>query len=301
MLKTIQTQQTGAFLWKDISGPTLEELKETAIQLNIPASAVIDCLEPEHLPKHELLDHFTFLIVRFYDENSPVTADTVQLLSRKIALFFNAENLLTIHRAETGILNQAEERCLQHHAFASPFACACEIVRKSIESFEPNLLKIDKEIDFYETRIFLRKRTPDLLKNLYLMKRKIYITKRLVLLSKSVVEQLGSMQPKNESMQELRDAYVKMENKVDEMQDNISSLLNIYLSISSQKTNEVMRILTAFSAFFLPLTFIVGVYGMNFQYMPELTWKYGYPGALGLMFVLTVVIYFWFKRKGWMR
>lgn len=301
MLKTIQNKQRFPFQWIDISGPTLDELKDTADRLQIPSSAVLDCLEPEHLPKFETLDNFTFIIVRFFDEQSPATADTVQLFSRKIALFYNEDTLLSIHRAETSIIQSAEEKCNFEHTYNSPFDCACDIVRRCIESFEANLIKIDNEIDFYETRIFLRKRTPDLLKNLYLMKRKIYISKRLITLSKRVVDLLQVQHSKNPFMQELRDDFTKMENRTEEMQDNITSLLNIYLSISSQKTNEVMRILTAFSAFFLPLTFIVGVYGMNFQFMPELQWKYGYPMAMLAMLILTIFIYIWFKRKGWMR
>jgi len=61
-----------------------------------------------------------------------------------------------------------------------------------------------------------------------------------------------------------------------------------------------MRVLTIFSVFFMPLTFIVGVYGMNFHYMPELSWKYGYPMSLGMMAVVIIVITIWFKRKKWM-
>jgi magnesium transporter len=70
--------------------------------------------------------------------------------------------------------------------------------------------------------------------------------------------------------------------------------------LASQKTNEVMRILTVFSAFFLPLTFIVGVYGMNFQWMPELQVQYGYPAVMVFMALVTLLIFQWFKRKNWL-
>jgi magnesium transporter len=86
----------------------------------------------------------------------------------------------------------------------------------------------------------------------------------------------------------------------DALSDNIHQLLNIYFSASSQRTNETMRILTIFSVFFMPLTFIVGIYGMNFEFMPELGWKMGYPGVMGLMAVVTLLIYIWFKRKRWL-
>ena len=80
---------------------------------------------------------------------------------------------------------------------------------------------------------------------------------------------------------------------------SVTNLLKIYLSLSAQRTNEVMRMLTIFSAFFLPLTFIAGIYGMNFKFMPELGWKAGYPAVLFLMVVVAGGIYVWFRRKGW--
>jgi magnesium transporter len=98
----------------------------------------------------------------------------------------------------------------------------------------------------------------------------------------------------------MRDAHLHLDTRLDDLQDNIQSLLHIYLSISSQKTNEVMRILTVFSAFFLPLTFIVGVYGMNFDFMPELKHPYGYPAIMIFMGIVTIVIYRWFLRKRWL-
>jgi magnesium transporter len=73
--------------------------------------------------------------------------------------------------------------------------------------------------------------------------------------------------------------------------------MNTYLSISDQKNNEVVRLLTIFSAFFLPLTFIAGVYGMNFRFMPELNWKWGYFFSIGFMLLVVIVIYLWFRRK----
>jgi magnesium transporter len=73
--------------------------------------------------------------------------------------------------------------------------------------------------------------------------------------------------------------------------------MTTYLSISDQKNNDVVKLLTIFSVFFLPLTFIVGVYGMNFEFMPELKWKFGYLFSFSLMALVVIVIYIWFKRK----
>ena len=82
--------------------------------------------------------------------------------------------------------------------------------------------------------------------------------------------------------------------------EDVNSLLSLELAAADHDTNQVMRVLTIFSAFFLPLTFIVGVYGMNFDVMPELRWSLGYPAVLGVMFLTCLGIYLWFRRKGWM-
>ena len=84
------------------------------------------------------------------------------------------------------------------------------------------------------------------------------------------------------------------------LHENVNNLINLHLSLASHQTNEVMGVLTIISVFFLPLTFIVGVYGMNFDHMPELHYKGSYFAVWGIMIGITVVIYFWFKRNKWL-
>jgi magnesium transporter len=100
-------------------------------------------------------------------------------------------------------------------------------------------------------------------------------------------------------MQDTQDLQTKVETLYQQLDGAATNLMNLYLSLSSQRTNETMRVLTVFSAFFLPLTFIAGLYGMNFQFMPELTWKLGYPGVMVAMVLIAGGIYVWFKRKNW--
>jgi magnesium transporter len=86
----------------------------------------------------------------------------------------------------------------------------------------------------------------------------------------------------------------------DQLSDDAQNLVSTYMSFSAHKTNDVMKILTIFSAYFLPLTFIVGVYGMNFRFMPELDWEWGYPAVILLMLGVFIAIYIWFRRKKWL-
>ena len=87
----------------------------------------------------------------------------------------------------------------------------------------------------------------------------------------------------------------------EELLEDVNNLLSIQLALASHRTNEVVRILTVFSVFFLPLTFVVGIYGMNFQFMPELRERWGYPAVMGAMGFVTLVILLWFRKRGWLR
>ncbi len=294
------TNKGYSFEWIDVFNTTETDLTAIAHQYNLPQAAVIDCLQPEHLPKFETFDDYSFIIIRFFDPNCTTDADNIQQLTRKIAIFFNNHFLLTIHRSQAQVIEHVGNKYANDPSIKFPFDIVCKIIKNVLESFNDPLSEIDKKIEFYESKIFRRKRIPDLLINLYNIKRRTYLFKRLNVLSKNVVDSLIQTHKRNSLYHDMKDYYVRIETFTDEMHDSISSLLNLYISLSSQKTNEVMRILTVFSAFFLPLTFIVGIYGMNFQYMPELSMQYGYPALMLGMFLVTVVIFQWFKRKGWL-
>lgn len=107
-----------------------------------------------------------------------------------------------------------------------------------------------------------------------------------------------SNQPQRQNLTERIDS---LQFFADSLMDDLTSLLNIQISLTQNRTNDVMKVLTVFSAFFLPINFIVGVYGMNFHHMPELDWKYGYLFVWGVILSTVSWIYFWFWRRGWLR
>jgi magnesium transporter len=100
-----------------------------------------------------------------------------------------------------------------------------------------------------------------------------------------------------------RDVYdhtIQVVESVETFRDMLSGVLDIYLSSVSNKMNEVMKVLTIIATIFIPLTFVAGIYGMNFENMPELTWQYGYLGVWILMVVLTIVMIRYFRKKDWL-
>jgi magnesium transporter len=285
------------FEWIDIVNPDDAELEQVARKYKLHPSAVQDCLQPEHLPKFEFIEESVFIICRYYDIECQKNSDTINELSRKLAIFYHQDFIITIHRKEFVQYEDVMKKLATH---GNAFEVICSIIKAILSTYEIPVNKLGAEVDFYESRVFLKKKIPDLLRNLYLIKRKMYVIRKLVNLSKEIIDKIGSTNKRNPYLHDLRDHFIKLDTLIEEGYESIHSLLNIYISLSSQRTNEVMRTLTVFTAFFLPLTFIVGIYGMNFKYMPELEHPLGYPVIMLLMLAITLSIWIWFKRKGWM-
>jgi magnesium transporter len=298
MTNPFKSKSDSLFEWVDVENPSNEELLAIGEKYNIHPAAIQDCMQPEHLPKYELIDDIHFIICRYLDERADKNADSIHSLTTKLAIFFHKDFLITIHRTPFNALTEVVEKYKNQQQTQTVVS---KLIKICLMTYESPIDKLDHEIDFYESRIFLKKRIPDLLKSLYRIKRQVYVLRKLTNLSKEIIEKITeNATKKSPFMQDLKDYYTKLDTQIEAAYDSISSLMNMYISLSSQRTNEVMRTLTVFTAFFLPLTFIVGVYGMNFKYMPELDKHWGYPGVIGLMLVMTIGVAAWFKRKGWL-
>lgn len=294
-------------IWMDITAPDENDLQYLASKYQLHPLSLQDCLQADHLPKFELTDtNSAFLIIRVYDTQCKSQPDTLQDLSNKIAIFIGPEYIITLHRLEHPFL---EEVAFQLGEWSKttrkPWSCAQvlgRILREAGESYLIPVHKIESELDYFESRIFLRAKTKDLLRSLYLLKRKILLFRRIILLSREPIHQARSIygHKHTQLFHDVSDRQLELETLYDQLSDNMNQLMNLYISLASQRTNEVMRILTIFSVFFLPLTFIVGVYGMNFRVMPELEWEHGYKMVWGLMLMVTIGVFFWFKGRKWL-
>lgn len=286
--------------WIDVTNPSEQELQDLAIKYQLHPNAVQDCLEPEHLPKYEEMENSVFIVTRVYDILQTNDADTIQEVTRKISIFITASTIITVHRTEQPLLTEVKTKYIDTGKCTEIHQLLLHILNLAILSFDSQAEKLAAEIDFYESKIFLKSKLPNLLKSLYQLKRKVSVIKRILTISKDTVNKVGEKFKKDAMYREMRDNYLLQETLYDQLADDINNLLSLYLSISGQKTNEVIRVLTIFSVFFMPLTFIVGIYGMNFDHMPELHWEYGYLYSMISMVLVTLIIYLWFKRKNWL-
>jgi magnesium transporter len=300
MVRILAKEADFGFEWIDVVNTTREELQQMAVKYALHPASVADALQPEHLPKFEKIGEVAFIITRFWAPDDDKESDTIQELTNKVAIFYTKQLVITIHRHPLAFLDKLQTELIDTHKCNSTFHLLNRIIRATLFSFDGPANVLSKEIEFYETQVFLADKTPQILKGMYHLRRKLDVTKRLLLLSKDILEHIDDPARPDPETRDTSDLFIRLATLYDTMFENANQLLNIYFSLSSHRVNEVMRVLTIFSVFFLPLTFIAGIYGMNFEFMPELHWKMGYPAVMIFMALITFGIYVWFRRKGWL-
>jgi magnesium transporter len=286
--------------WIDVSDPSTPEMQEIADRYRLNPYIVRDCMEPDHLPKYDLVDDVHFLILRYYSHNFNQQAATIQDLTNKVAIFYTDEFLLTIHKSEVAFMEIVNKRHVVTGRCTSVSEVVIRIIWQALESYDDPVQRLSEQIDFHENNIMVRRMSNDQLEALYYIKRQASLAHKTLMLMQEPINHVRTTPENDAALQDVKDQHLKMLTLYNQAVDDVNNLMNMYMSFSAQRTNDVMKVLTMFSAFFLPLSFIVGIYGMNFEYMPELGQRWGYPAVITFMVVVIVVIYSWFRRKKWL-
>jgi magnesium transporter len=309
-VQNVLTSSDPPFTWVDVVHPTPEELADVARRYNLHPMSVEDSLDPEHLPKYERIGATTFIIVRAIDAAAAHDCSTLHEMTRKVAIFYGSDFMITIHRAEQPFLTAL----MEEYRSASPPngtperrkgfipRLLVDVINGAVATYQKPLEEAETAIDTFEATVFGEHEFTGLLRRIYLVRRRVTLMRRMLSHTLDAVKKLvpGS-EPTAPLYQDLRENTESMHFYADELLEDVNNLLSIQLALASHRTNEVVRVLTVFSVFFLPLTFIVGIYGMNFDFMPELRERWGYPAVMGAMGVVTLIIYLWFRRRGWLR
>jgi len=293
----------GSAGWIDLLAET-EVAEKLLSEQGFHPLAIEDTFTLHHQPRvEEYADHL-FLIVRGIDFNSDKAVDELQTL--KLAAFLRANLLVTLHRAELKSVRLVRTR-VEESGRALPGGVVqllWSICDEMIDRYFPIVDDIGSRIESLEQEV-LNNAERQHLQSILDLRRKLSVLRRTMLPHRAVFNHLANsrdalfdataslnFRDTLENVQRLTDA-------VDQQRDQLLNVKDTYLSVISQRTNEIMKVLTLFSAILLPLTFIAGVYGMNFEHMPELTSPYGYFGVLGVMGVVAATMVVWFRRRKW--
>lgn len=296
----------GGVTWVDVVEPSSADLDQVAARYGLHKSSVRDCLDPDHLPKWERFQSHLFLILRVYDVESERECATIREMTRKVAIFAGPDFVVTIHRKPLPFLEQLKAKWQDGAAplgngAPEPLRLVYQIVHEGLETYAAPLESSEEGLDAFEEALFERREGQGDLMDLYRLRRRVMLMKRMLWRTLEVIKGIASPEALSSTHQDLREHAESLHFYSDEIADNAGALMNLYFAMASQRTNNVMRVLTVFSAFFLPLTFIVGIYGMNFDWMPELRWRWGYPAIWGVMLTVTLGIFLWFRRRGWLQ
>ena len=292
----------GRALFIDVSAPTPEDYALLRTNFKLPDQLLDDCMDPMHLPKVEKSNGATFIIVRSYDEASNPSEDSVQAMTRKIAMFIGEKFLISIHRKEQSFLNEVlNEYRGQSEAVHLP-TLMLEILLAAVETYLRPLEDAEDKVHRFESSMLRNPNSRQDWEQVFITKSRLTVIKRMLWHILNSIEKFVPQSDANmPAYQELRERIHSLQFFTDSLLDTLNNLLNIQVSLASHSTNEVIRMLTLFSAFFMPLTFIVGIYGMNFEHMPELKSPYGYAFVWTVMMATALSIYLWFRRKGWIK
>ncbi|MDX1660902.1 MAG: magnesium/cobalt transporter CorA [Gemmatimonadota bacterium] len=293
-------------MWVDLEAPDPDELALLTRPFGFHPLAIEDCLTREHQPKIEEFGDHLFLIARGIDFGA---ADGDGFETLKLAAFLGPSWLVTYHRGPMRSVATVREKYTQDTtsrvAARGMDHLLYEILDHVIEHYFPVIDGVEDEIDAIEEALF-RDPGDDVLDRILVAKRNTVEIKRAISPHRDVFSRIargefpGVDPPTAAFYRDLYDSTFRLTEIADSYRDLLNGLFDGYLSVTSQRLNEVMKVLTIFATIMLPLTFIVGIYGMNFEHMPELGWRYGYFAVWGVMIAIAAGMLWYFRRKRWL-
>ena len=293
-----------AWVWLNIKGAMDEAVCELlAKQFGLPALALQDANRERHPPKLEVFDDLIFIMLR--DLLAEETTQKYRV--SQVSLFLGKNFLVSHHRDEAPSVTacfeaiQAQSETLK----AGPAHIVYLVGRRIVDEYTPVVLNLEEKLVELEDMVFERS-DDNVIELITRYSRSLKWLRRHLVYQRDVMAQLRRPAvplPIKLNKHEYNDVFEHLERLASLCQLNhelASDLLNTHLSLASHRLNNVMRILTITTVIFLPLALLAGVYGMNFQFMPELSWHYGYFGVLTTMAAIVAALVIVFKRKGWL-
>ena len=282
------------------------EIEKLCDSLHIDKLSVEDIFREKHRPKLEEYPNYLFFSIRsaLPDENNVFVLEQEQ-----ISFILGNHYLISFQPKSSDHFPDVRERIEKKRGkirTKGPDFLLFRMLEAIIDNYFEVLENITETISELETRL-LHNSSSDTLKLVELQKRKLSELRKIVIPLKEATSQLEKSQSQLIDKEnhyyflDLREHCFSVLEEIDNNKQILDGMTNLYYAIQGQKMNEIMKLLTIVSAIFIPLTFIVGVYGMNFKNMPELETKYGYFIAIGGMVTLAILLIFYFKKRGWLK
>ncbi|MGY1693077.1 magnesium/cobalt transporter CorA [Geodermatophilus sp. SYSU D01105] len=301
--------EQGGFVWLGLYAPTEDELSAIAERYRLHPLAVEDAVYAHQRPKLERYDDALFMVftTATYVEHDRLTATSEVVDTGEVMVFLGRDYVITVRHGEHGGLTSLR-RSLEEQPdllCLGPSAVLYAVADHVVDDFVDVTGLVEEDVDELEASVFSDRRTDDI-GRLYQLKRELMSLRRAVSplevpLQKLAERQLDVVPSAMRSyFRDVEDHAIRVRDQVAGLDELLTSILQASLARTSQADNEDMRKISAWAGIIAVPTAIAGIYGMNFEFMPELHWRYGYPLVLLVIATVCVLLYRGFKRNGWL-
>jgi magnesium transporter len=295
-------RRTHGVIWLDVTGiGDLAIMRGIGEEFGLHRLAIEDVVNVGQRAKVDDYGDYAFLVMRMIDAQSPTETE-------QFAMFVGPDFVVTFQERPGDCFQMVRQRLgdsagqLQKRG-ADYLAYA--LLDSAVDAYFPAVEGLDERLQAIELEILEGGRAPNAVPDLHVVRRCLLEFRRAVWPLREATNSLVRGEGKQFSadlgpyLRDVHDHVVQLLDLLDNYREMTASLLELHLSMVNQRLNEVIKLLTVISTIFIPLTFVVGVYGMNFKWMPETNQWWGYPACLAMMLVVAIAMLRWFRKRGW--
>jgi magnesium transporter len=295
----------GCFVWVALDEASAEELEALRVEFDLHPLAVEDAQHGHQRPKVEEYADSLFTVMHLLETDS---LDQGELGVGEIDVFVGHNYVVSVRSRSKHGFTEVRQRCEREPELLrnGPGFVLYALMDAVVDRYFPVIDALEVELETIEREIFAEGRSRDSIKRLYELKRRLVVLKHAVApLQEGASKLHGGRVPKpcvgsQEYFRDVLDHLGRINSSVDAMRDTIGTAISVNLAMVTIEDNEVTKRLAAWAAIFAVCTAFAGIWGMNFENMPELHWRYGYLAALLLMTGFCGYIYYRFRRAGWL-
>ena len=291
--------------WINIDGiHQVEIIEQMGKSLQLHPLLLEDIVNTAQRPKLERYDNTLFLVLKmlYHSESDH------ELQIEQVSIVLGPNFVLSVQEKQGDVFDEVRQRIRTAKGRIRKSGTdylAYALTDAIVDHYFIIMEKIEDRVELLEEKL-LSQPAPENLKTLHQLKREMIFLRKSIWPLREVLRNMHQEDdcplisvPTRLYLRDVYDHTIQVIESIDTFRDMLSSLLDLYLSTISNRMNAVMKILTLIATIFIPLTFIVGVYGMNFKYMPELQWQWGYPCVWLLMILMATLMLSYFKRQKW--
>jgi magnesium transporter len=296
---------TSIVTWIDVEGlHEIEIVKQVGECQGLHPLVLEDILNTDQRPKLEDFGDYLYIVLKMLR-----TGENGEIVTEQVSLILGANFVISFQEGMEGdVFTPIRERLRNGKGRIRSMGAdylAYSLIDAIVDNYFVVLEGVGERIESLEEEVVMEPR-PETVREIHRLKRDMIFLRKAVWPLREVIAALERRESKlitEPVVVFLRDVYdhtIQVIDTIEASRDMLAGMLDIYLSSISNRMNEIMKFLTIIGTIFIPLTFIAGVYGMNFQNMPELHWQWGYFCALGIMVTVALVMLVYFKRKRWL-